>query len=371
MKVKVFADGGSRGNPGVAGSGTVVYSGDGQKILKEIIYAVGESATNNVAEYHGLLRGLEAARELGASEVEFYMDSKLVVEQINGRWKIKHPDMQKLALEARALVNGFDQFSLEWIPRGKNKVADALSNDAMDAAAAGHPAGIVGKEDEAPKPVADDFQPGRGEVTRFILVRHGFTDMTAAKQYAGRADAKLNEQGLGQARALAQELARRVADGLENIDAIVTSPLQRCVATAQEIADAVPGNHTVVEYEDLQELDFGAWDGKTANEARTRDPELHDDWLTDNSLATPGGESVQALHRRVRGVRQQLQRDFAGKTVVVVSHVYPIKSFLRQGLDAGPVVFQRMFLQPASISTVEFHEAGATVTSFNECAHLG
>jgi len=146
MKVIIYADGGSRGNPGVAGSGTVIYDASGQRILREIVYVVGTKSTNNVAEYNGLLRGLEAATEMGATEVEFYMDSKLVVEQINGRWKIKHPDMQKLALRAREHINGFSTFSLDWVPRAKNKVADALSNDAMDAAAAGHPEGIVAGE---------------------------------------------------------------------------------------------------------------------------------------------------------------------------------------------------------------------------------
>src|SRR5699024_1969015 len=105
VKVIIYAEGGSRGNPGVAGSGIVLYAADGSTILDEIAYVVGKKSTNNVAEYYGLLRGVERAAELGATEVEFYMDSKLVVEQINGRWKIKHPDMQKLALEAKKVIN--------------------------------------------------------------------------------------------------------------------------------------------------------------------------------------------------------------------------------------------------------------------------
>ena len=149
MKVIIYADGGSRGNPGVAGSGIVIYAADGSTILDEIAYVVGKKSTNNVAEYYGLLRGVERAAELGATEVEFYMDSKLVVEQINGRWKIKHPDMQKLALEAKKVINSFDSFSLDWVARAKNSVADKLSNDAMDACAAGHPVGIVRDKEEA------------------------------------------------------------------------------------------------------------------------------------------------------------------------------------------------------------------------------
>ena len=205
MKVIIYADGGSRGNPGVAGSGTVIYDGSGQRILREIVYVVGTKSTNNVAEYNGLLRGLEAATEMGATEVEFHMDSKLVVEQINGRWKIKHPDMQKLALRAREYINGFSSFSLDWVPRAKNKVADALSNDAMDAAAAGHPEGIVaGEEDAESAPAAEqdttaphptDWLGDRGPTTRFILLRHGQTEMSAAKQYSGRANPGLTELG--------------------------------------------------------------------------------------------------------------------------------------------------------------------------------
>ena len=96
MKITIYTDGGSRGNPGVAGSGSVLFDASGTT-LAEIAYVVGQDASNNVAEYHGLLRGLEAARDLGATEVEVFMDSKLVVEQMSGRWKIKHPDMKKLA----------------------------------------------------------------------------------------------------------------------------------------------------------------------------------------------------------------------------------------------------------------------------------
>ena len=131
MKVTVYTDGGSRGNPGVAGSGSVVYDENGTT-LAEIAYVVGQKSSNNVAEYHGLLRGLEAARDLGATEVDVFMDSKLVVEQMSGRWKIKHPDMKKLALDARDLAAGFSAVTYSWVPRAKNKKADELSNVAMD-----------------------------------------------------------------------------------------------------------------------------------------------------------------------------------------------------------------------------------------------
>ena len=373
MKVVIFADGGSRGNPGVAGSGTVVYSADRSQILREIVYVVGTASTNNVAEYNGLLRGLEAAQELGATEVEFHMDSKLVVEQINGRWKIKHPNMQQLAATARKIISGFDSFSLDWVPRAKNKVADKLSNDAMDAAAAGHPVGILGEEDhevseaDSPSPAATTARPGdwradRGPVTRFILLRHGQTPMSAARQYSGRANPELSELGRKQILAAAQALAEIP------IDAIVASPLKRCQQTAQAAAQ---GRDIPIEtLPSLVELDFGQWEGKTFAQASEADPELHARWMEDSSVACPGGESLQAVHRRVRQARIELCGRFSGKTVLVVSHVNPIKSFIRQGLDAGPSVFHRLFLDLASISNVEFWDGGAVVRGVNDVGHM-
>ncbi|WP_327314656.1 bifunctional RNase H/acid phosphatase [Streptomyces sp. NBC_01235] len=128
----VEADGGSRGNPGPAGYGSVVIDAATGETLVERAEYIG-IATNNVAEYRGLLAGLRAARELDPSAtVRVRMDSKLVVEQMSGRWKIKHPDMKPLAAEAaRMLPRG--QVTYEWIPREQNKHADRLANEAMDA----------------------------------------------------------------------------------------------------------------------------------------------------------------------------------------------------------------------------------------------
>ncbi|MFI5617483.1 bifunctional RNase H/acid phosphatase [Streptomyces sp. NPDC051567] len=128
----VEADGGSRGNPGPAGYGAVVLDPVTGETLAERAESIGV-ATNNVAEYRGLIAGLEAARELAADAVVLVrMDSKLVVEQMSGRWKIKHPDMKPLAARA-AKVLPRAQVTYEWIPREKNKHADRLANEAMDA----------------------------------------------------------------------------------------------------------------------------------------------------------------------------------------------------------------------------------------------
>jgi ribonuclease HI len=127
----VEADGGSRGNPGVAAGGAVVLDAASGAVLSEVGVYVGV-ASNNVAEYRGMLAGLEAALERDpAASVHVRLDSKLVVEQMTGRWKIKHPDMQVLAGRARSLIQGRD-VSFEWVPRLENRRADAAANESMD-----------------------------------------------------------------------------------------------------------------------------------------------------------------------------------------------------------------------------------------------
>jgi ribonuclease HI len=127
----VEADGGSRGNPGIAAGGAVVVDAATGELLAELGVYVG-IATNNVAEYRGMVEGLRRAFEIdpGAS-VHVLMDSKLVVEQMSGRWKIKHPDMQQIAREARELI-GHRPVTFEWVPRLQNSRADALANRSMD-----------------------------------------------------------------------------------------------------------------------------------------------------------------------------------------------------------------------------------------------
>ncbi|MET7799272.1 reverse transcriptase-like protein, partial [Streptomyces decoyicus] len=128
----VEADGGSRGNPGPAGYGAVVLDPETGEALAEAAEFIG-TATNNVAEYKGLVAGLRAAHALDPqARIRVRMDSKLVVEQMSGRWKIKHPDMKPLAAEAQSVFPS-GQVTYEWIPRAQNKHADRLANEAMDA----------------------------------------------------------------------------------------------------------------------------------------------------------------------------------------------------------------------------------------------
>jgi orotate phosphoribosyltransferase len=159
--VVVEADGGSRGNPGPAGFGAVVFDAVSGGVLAERAESIG-TATNNVAEYRGLIAGLAAAQELGARQVSVRMDSKLVVEQMSGRWQVKHPDLRPLARAANDLRRRFDQITFQWVPREQNRHADRLANEAMDAAA-----GLTRARRTAP-PVASvvDAVPSSGAAER-------------------------------------------------------------------------------------------------------------------------------------------------------------------------------------------------------------
>ena len=142
-RLLIEADGGSRGNPGTAGYGAVVRDAVTGEVLGERSEAIGR-ATNNVAEYSGLLAGLRAAGDLApGAAAEVRMDSRLVVEQMSGRWQIKHPDLRALAAEARQAARALCRVTYTWVPRERNKHADRLANEAMDAAG-GTPAGARG-----------------------------------------------------------------------------------------------------------------------------------------------------------------------------------------------------------------------------------
>ena len=134
MRVTVHVDGGARGNPGPAAVAAIVRDASTGAVVDQATAFLGET-TNNVAEYRGLLLGLERARALGASEVEVVNDSELVAKQVNGEYKVKHPDMKTLHAEATALLSSFDAWSIRSVPRARNADADALVNQALDAAA--------------------------------------------------------------------------------------------------------------------------------------------------------------------------------------------------------------------------------------------
>lgn len=373
VKVVVEADGGSRGNPGPAGFGCVVFSADRTTVLAEHKHFIGQT-TNNVAEYRGLIAGLEEARRLGANEVAVSMDSKLVVEQMSGRWKVKHPGLAELHQQARALASTFDDVTFGWIPRERNAHADRLANEAMDAAgldSAGldpsglDSAGTAGDPPPDAVAVAPSAWTGnRGGPTRLLLLRHGQTELSVQRRYSGRGNPELTEVGRSQAADAARYLAQK-----GGIAAVISSPLHRAHATATAAADAL-GLSVVID-ENLTETDFGEWEGLTFPEAAKSHPDVHGRWLRDTSLAAPGGESFDEVGQRVHRARDRIVAEYPGATVLVVSHVTPIKTLLRLALDAGPSILYRMHLDLASLSIAEFYpDNGASVRLVNDTSYL-
>ena len=353
--VVIEADGGSRGNPGPAAYGAVLKDAQTGEVIAEDGTAIGV-ATNNVAEYSGLIAGLRMAAELAPdATVEVRMDSKLVVEQMSGRWRIKHPDMRPLAAEAAGLAPAGTTYT--WVPRAANKHADRLVNEALDGVRSGvtvsggeDPSLLEEIQDPAPPLAREEVEPGAP--TTLVLLRHGVTPHTTGKRFSGGlagANPGLSDEGRSQVRLSAewlQPLAARAA-------VVVSSPVRRTLESAEIVAEtlglpleAEPG---------LAEMEFGHWDGLTFAEVAERFPEEMARWRTSLDVAPEGGESFRVVERRVADALGRLKERYAGRTVVVVSHVTPIKTLVARALDAPLESLFRMELAPASVSVVSYY----------------
>ncbi len=367
LHVVVEADGGARGNPGPAGYGAVVREVATGEVLVELGESIGV-ATNNVAEYSGLLAGLRAAADLGAVEVEVRMDSKLVVEQMSGRWQIKNAGLRPLAAQAASLATRFESVRFTWVPRDQNVAADALANAAMD----GRPLPATdlppaaGVDSAAARP-ARWAPPPASEAARLILVRHGATPLTVERRYSGRGDIDLSPEGETQAEAVATRLATMLGPRADPV--LVSSPLTRSRRTAEFIAPRLAVPVTIDEA--FVECDFGAWEGLTYAEVQRGWPAEMAAWLASTSVAPPGGESFRDVDARVRPAVTRLVAEHVGQAVVVVSHVTPIKLVLRDALEATDTLLYRLFLDAAGISLVDYWpDGGVAVRAVNDTAHL-
>ncbi len=386
-RVIVEADGGSRGNPGPAGFGALLRDADTGEVIAQAAEAIGR-ATNNVAEYRGLIAGLELYLEhTPDAELEVRMDSKLVIEQMAGRWKVKAPGMRPLAIAAQRLAPFGTGWT--WVRRDLNGDADRLANLAMDAAASGavYEVMTAARAVEAstpssgdptldpmgpPSPVAVDAefaprQSGRirnpllgwsgslGEPTTVVLLRHGVTRHTVARRFSGPGgdDPGLIPEGWDQARRAASALARE-----EGISAVITSSMRRTRNTASKVAAAL-GLDVVVE-DGFREAGFGEWDGHTLSEVEEGWPEELQAWQNSMDVAPPGGESIVEVQRRVENALAGLVTSYAGRMVVVVSHVNPIKLSVRYCLDAPLEVVNKLSVAPASLTTLSFYASGAS-----------
>ncbi len=399
----VEADGGSRGNPGVAGFGALVRDAATGAVLLERAEPLG-LASNNVAEYAGLLAGLEGALRLDpAPDVEVRMDSKLVVEQMSGRWKIKHEDMKRLAGECQSVVRrilaGGGRVRYTWIPREQNKAADALSNHAMDgksidrepgadpespgsdarrpASAIVHVATPDARELRAapagatdPRQVIARMDSGTsasldGEA-RIILIRHGVTDFTVSGRLDGRggANPELNAEGVRQADAVARIIPDLVGDQPARV---ITSSLRRTQMTGAAVAAAL--GVTPELQPDWDERSFGEWDGLTLAQINERHPAKLARMRMDAAYPPPGGESRAAVAERVTRAFEEIAT--APGTVVVVTSRVPILVVLSQSLQIPAERFWALQTEPASVSIVcRWPDGNVSVPLVNRTDHL-
>jgi ribonuclease H / adenosylcobalamin/alpha-ribazole phosphatase len=254
------------------------------------------------------------------------------------------------------------------IRRELNTHADRLANQAMDDQAAGR-AWQPRTADAAPppKPAGNSlygWSAPVGSPTVAMLLRHGETPLSAEKRFSGRGDTALSRRGEAQAAAAAERL---VDAGIEQI---VSSPLRRTHQTATVVADRL-GLDIEVE-EGFAETDFGAWEGSTFAEISEHSAAQLRTWLDDPTVAPPGGESMAATAVRVSAARERIMSAYPAKTVLIVSHVTPIKLTLRAALDAPMNAVYRLHLDPASLSIVDWQASGSSVVRLvNDISHLG
>ena len=380
-RLVVEADGGSRGNPGVAGYGALVLDPATGTVLAERAAPLGKQS-NNVAEYTGLIEGLRAAALVDpGADVHVRMDSKLVVEQMSGRWKIKHEDMRRLAREARELVSGFSgsggSVSFEWIPRADNKAADALSNDGMDGltvvrdlfaqgwavvsgpesgSEAGSPAATDDETDIVIDPEPADDGPGP---TRVVLVRHGVTAFTEEHRLDGRggADPSLSDLGREQAAHAGRSVLALVGEGGARV---ITSDLARARETGAAVAAALGVEPTADAAWDEQA--FGNWDGASIRDIVRDEPDAWAAMRTDRDFRPPGGESHDELSARVVPAWEEVLA--AGGTTVVVCHRIVIMTVLAHVLETTTEAAWRVAAGPGSLTAFEVLPGGQLSVAF-------
>lgn len=386
----IEADGGSRGNPGPAGYGAVVRDAASGAKLAERAGFLG-TATNNVAEYNGLIAGLEAARAIDpTAAITVRMDSKLVVEQMSGRWQIKHPDMKPLALRARELARGAE-VAYEWVPREANKAADALANEAMDTRNA-----AIARDFDADGPMvgpeyddavdaefvehAEEERVGDGgapQVPRnlstldtdylapltLVFVRHGVTDMTATHRLSGSGvpGPSLNAAGRVQAAKAADavyRIGRETWERVPKISRVIASPMVRTQETAAALGRRL-GLHVETE-ERLKEIDFGTWEGMTAEETIERYGRQILLWQ-DANVRAPEGESIADVGARGLAWIEDLARAHAANpasehtpvSIAAVSHAVAIKATVGAVMGFPLERASRVWPLPVSLTIVQ------------------
>lgn len=352
----LFADGGSRGNPGEAAFGAVVL--EESTVVAELSERIGVT-TNNVAEYSGLIAGLKEINKLDAdAHVLVRMDSKLIVEQMCGRWQIKNPEMRRLAQAARN-AHPPQLVRYEWIPRELNTQADRLVNEALD-----------GMISESPGPLRRNYLTERlisdETPTMIYLVRHGETALTPFRKFSGIGplDPALTDKGKSEAEAAGREMAKIKPEIL------IASPLRRTTETAEVIAKTL---NLEIDFDPIwRECNFGVWDGMTVAEVKEKYPKEYAMWVSTSSYAPPGGESYgEAMARAVHGLTS-IAAEYPAKKVCVVTHNGMIKTALAAAIKAEPSAIFNLDVSPGSISSISIWPSDGlmAIRSTNERGHL-
>jgi ribonuclease H / adenosylcobalamin/alpha-ribazole phosphatase len=363
----VYADGASRGNPGPASYGVSIVDHSGN-----VIAEFGEKLgirTNNYAEYQGVIAALRYLSTTDYRQVTIRMDSKLVIEQLSGRWKVKSDDMRELVGEASRLLGPFEA-KLEWIPREQNSRADQMANEALDSGDFQNVAAEIELSGIQPRSIRAPRQ--HKEPVTLVLVRHGHTVATEKDLISGGHgnDPALSELGLQDARAASKALTPLLEFfGLSSPSAVLHSPMVRTTQTAEAIAREL--GLGLIADDRLREISFGNWDGLEMTVLEAGHAQAVKLWRGSMTRKPQGGESLVELKTRVAPLLGELAENYAGKTVVLVAHMMPLRAISALSLPGADAMYWSFNFSPGGISILRFFGTEfAEQFVLNSCQHL-
>lgn len=364
----LYADGASRGNPGPAAYGVHIEDLSGNTIA-DLGEALG-IATNNQAEYAAVIAGLRYLSTTSYRDVTIRMDSKLVIEQLSGNWKINNPQLRELASQARDLLRDFNVV-LQWIPREQNFKADANANSALDsgdfstaADAYIELASIQPRSIRAPRQYV--------EPTTVVVVRHGHTVNTEKNLISGGdgTDPELSPLGESEAAGAAREIPKLLAFfDLPDALAVIHSPMLRTTQTAQAIAEHL--GVEIVGDPRLKEIGFGDWEMFEMAKLETDAIELVSSWRGSLTVRPPRGESIMDMQSRVWDSLAEAIETYRGGTVVLSTHMMPTRAVAAAALRGSESIYFNLNTSPGGISIYRFFGMDfAEIFALNYCAHL-
>lgn len=366
--IYLYVDGASRGNPGPAAYGVHIEDSQSNPIA-DFGEALG-IATNNQAEYAAVIAGLRYLTQTEYREVTIRMDSKLVIEQLGGNWKINNPQLRELANQAKELLGDF-KVSLEWIPRERNSKADANANTALDdgnfstsSQAQLELASVQPRSIRAPRQYL--------EPTTIIVVRHGHTENTERNLVSGGdgTDPVLSQLGEREAHSAAAEIPKLLKlFNLPEPAIIFHSPMVRTTQTAAAIGQRL--SIDLQSDDRLREIGFGEWEMMDMAILETDSLEQVSRWRGSLTAAPPGGESVNQMKDRVWQSLSEIIESFRGGCAVISTHMMPTRAIAAAALRGSDSVFWNLNTSPGGISVYRFFGIEyAEIFALNYCAHL-